>query len=129
MAAWNAQGTAGVGGQHGNDSLFQLLGRVAGSGYDAALLSTMQMWERAVSLQVLSHASVDDLEGLNEDGVPVDRDGRGLSAQRLRTDAEVQRDEAARPPSQAAAAARDQAALDQIFAQTADDTISASDED
>jgi hypothetical protein len=98
--------------QHVADQLFQALGRTTPSASDPALVSVVQTLERALAGQLLlSQSSSDNLDSLNWDDATLD----------WQPTAQPPRQEA-RPRPTTPAPVSDQAALDQLFSQDADDS-------
>jgi hypothetical protein len=113
----SAQGSGGAGWQHLADQLFQALGRTSVNGNDPSLVGAVQILEWALADQLLL-SQRDSLNRLNWDDASSDLDWRGADAQPVRGERALRPAPTATMPD----AARARAALDQVFAQTDDDT-------
>jgi hypothetical protein len=122
-----ALGNAPAAGPHWSDSLFQALGRTAGS--DFSLAATAQILERAFAgQQILSQPVSDFFDSLNWEEGATPTDWQAVAAQSAPSwhdRSAAPRATAHTPPAEAAA---DHGALDQAFAQTLDDLGLADDE-
>jgi len=112
--------------QHVADQLFQALVRAPANSVDPSLAGSMRdTWERVLASQFLrSEPASDSLDGMNWDEAGSELDWQGLDNRSVRR--EITR---VAPPATDAPVNAPRAALDQYFAQAADDVQEISDDE